>query len=101
MTNTLQPDHQAKAASAVVDRRNLLRGAAAIAATAVTVKAASAETVTPFGETGVPTRSTERLPLGPLSGSRYPDSHLESRQEVDQSLRSGLRFPGFRRNHGG
>jgi gluconolactonase len=94
MTNPLQSDHQAEAASAAVNRRNLLRGAAAIAATAVTVKAASAATVTPFGETGVPTRSTERLPLGPLSGSRYPDSHLESLKKPKVSFGpSG--FPAF------
>jgi gluconolactonase len=59
------------------DRRTLLKGAA-LAATAVTAQTASAATVSPFGETGVPARSTERLPLGPLPGSRYPDSHLES-----------------------
>jgi gluconolactonase len=60
----------------------------------VTVKAASAATVTPFGETGVPTRSTERLPLGPLSGSRYPDSHLESLKKPKVSFGpSG--FPAF------
>jgi gluconolactonase len=94
MTNPIQSDHQAEAASAAVNRRNLLRGAAAIAATAVTVKAASAATVTPFGETGVPTRSTERLPLGPLSGSRYPDSHLESLKKPKVSFGpSG--FPAF------
>ena len=61
MTNPLQSDHQAQAESAGVDRRKLLRGAAAIAATAVTMKAASAATVTPFGETGVPTRSSSSL----------------------------------------
>jgi gluconolactonase len=94
MTNPLQSDHQAEAASAAVNRRNLLRGAAAIATTAVTVKAASAATVTPFGETGVPARSTERLPLGPLSGSRYPDSHLESLKKPKVSFGpSG--FPAF------
>ncbi len=61
-----------------LDRRNLIKGAAALAATAVTVNAASAETVAPFGQLGAPTRSTDPLPLGPLPGSRYPDSHLES-----------------------
>src|ERR1700677_71554 len=90
MTNPFHLDDT----SPVVDRRGMLRGAAAIAATAVTVKAASAATVTPFGETGVPTRSTERLSLGPLSGSRYPDSHLESLKKPKVSFGpSG--FPAF------
>jgi gluconolactonase len=61
-----------------LDRRKILTGAAALAASAVTVKAASAASVTPFGQTGAPTISTEPLPLGPLPGSRYPDAHLES-----------------------
>ena len=62
----------------VVDRRRLLKGAAALAATGATVQAASAASVTPFGQTGAPTLQTGRLPLGPLPGSRYPDSQLES-----------------------
>ena len=61
-----------------VNRRGLLKGTAALAAIAVTMKAASAATVTPFGQTGAPTLNTDPLPLGPLPGSRYPDSHLES-----------------------
>ncbi len=61
-----------------LDRRKVLTGAAALAASAVTVKAASAASVTPFGQTGAPTISTAPLPLGPLPGSRYPDAHLES-----------------------
>src|SRR5262249_2154874 len=62
-----------------LNRRILLRGAAgALAATAVTMNTASAATVAPLGQTGTPTRSTAPLPLGPLPGSRYPDSHLES-----------------------
>jgi gluconolactonase len=76
-----------------VDRRTLLKGAAAIAAAAVTVKAAAAETVTPFGETGAPVRSTQRLPLGPLPGSRYPDSHLESAKPKVSFGPAG--FPAF------
>src|SRR5580704_19118921 len=52
--------------------------ATAAAATAATLKAANAVTVPPFGETGVPIRPAERLPLGPLPGSRYPDTHVES-----------------------
>src|SRR4051794_27611742 len=64
--------------SAGLDRRKMLTGAAALAASAVAVKAASAETVTPFGQTGAPTLTSRPLPLGPLPGSRYPDTHLES-----------------------
>ena len=96
MTNPIHSDHSdngAEATSARVDRRGVLRGAAAIAATAVTVKAASAATVPPFGETGVLTWQTEPLPLGPLSGSRYPDSHLESAQTQVTFGPAG--FPAF------
>jgi gluconolactonase len=60
------------------NRRNIVKGAAALAATAVSMKTASAATVTPLGQTGATTMSTAPLPLGPLPGSRYPDSHLES-----------------------
>ena len=60
-----------------MDRRAFLATTAA-AATAAALSKAAAETVPPLGQTGVPGRSTDRLPLGPLSGSRYPDSHLES-----------------------
>src|SRR6516164_965396 len=62
----------------ILDRRNIIKGAAALAATAVSMRAASAATVTPLGQTGSPTRSTNPLPLGPLPGSRYPDARLES-----------------------
>ena len=51
-----------------LNRRKLIKGAAALAATAVTAGTAAAETVTPFGQTGAPTRNTDKLPLGPLSG---------------------------------
>ena len=64
-----------------IHRRGLLKGAAVLAAsTVVTSQRASAATVTPLGQTGAPTTSTGPLPLGPLPGSRYPDSHLEVRQ---------------------
>ena len=54
MTNpTDLPDHQTNAGSSGLDRRRLFKGAAALAATAVTMKAASAASVTPFGQTGV------------------------------------------------
>jgi gluconolactonase len=97
MTNPIHSDHSdngAEATSARVDRRGVLRGAAAIAATAVTMKAASAETVAPLGETGVMTRPTAPLPLGPLTGSRYPDSHLESSKKPKVSF-GPAGFPAF------
>jgi gluconolactonase len=50
----------------------------AVAATAATLKVANAVTERPYGETAVPVRATEPLPLGPLPGSRYPDPHIES-----------------------
>ena len=56
-------------------RRAFLTATAA-AASAATLKIANAATVTPFGQTGVPGRSTEALPLGPLPNSVYPDPHL-------------------------
>ena len=72
----------------------LLKGAAAVAAAGMTAQAASAASVTPLGQTGAPTTSTEPLPLGPLSGSRYPDSHLESMKKPNVSFGpSG--FPAF------
>ena len=61
-----------------LDRRKIIKGAAALTATVASMRAASAATVTPLGQTGSPTRSTNPLPLGPLPGSRYPDAHLES-----------------------
>ncbi|MGY4486698.1 hypothetical protein ACVWWR_005889 [Bradyrhizobium sp. LM3.2] len=61
-------------------RRALLKGAAAaVAATGFTANASLAASVMPLGQTGAPTRSTAPLPLGPLPGSRYPDSHLGNR----------------------
>jgi gluconolactonase len=52
----------------------------AAAATATTLKVAAAATEGPFGETAVPlpVPGYERLPLGPLADSRYPDKHIES-----------------------
>ena len=55
-----------------MDRRAFLTTTAA-AATAATLKAASAASVPPLGQTGAPTLDTEPLPLGPLPGSRYPE----------------------------
>src|SRR6516225_7312392 len=51
---------------------------AAAAASAATLKAANATTERPFGESAVPLRDSQALPLGPLPGSRYPDPHIES-----------------------
>ena len=94
MTNQINAaDPSAGAAAGGFNRRKLIRGAAALAATAVTMKAASAATVTPFGQTGATTLSTDPLPLGPLSGSRYPDSHLESAKPKVSFGPSG--FPAF------
>jgi gluconolactonase len=76
-----------------LDRRKILTGAAALAASAVTMKTASAASVAPLGQTGAPTLSTEPLPLGPLPGSRYPDSHLESAKPKVSFGPSG--FPAF------
>jgi len=65
-----------------MQRRALLTASVA-SATVATLKAASAATEGPFGETGVPlvVPSSERLTLGPLSGSRYPDPHIEALDE--------------------
>jgi gluconolactonase len=60
-----------------MNRRTFLAATAA-AATTVTLKAAGAATEGPFGQTGVSLPDTAPLPLGPLSGSRYPDPHIES-----------------------
>src|SRR5262245_14157312 len=78
-----------------LNRRRLIKGAAALAATAVTAGAASAETVAPLGQTGTPTRATEPLPLGPLPGSRYPDSHLELAKKLSKPTFGPSGFPAF------
>jgi gluconolactonase len=89
MTSPLTfPDHP-------FNRRKLIKGAAALAATAVTAGAASAETVAPLGQTGAPTRNTDRLPLGPLPGSRYPDAHLEAGKKATQPTFGPAGFPAF------
>src|SRR5437763_11445935 len=94
MTNQRQiPDNPRSVEAEGFDRRTLLKGAAALATTAVTTQAASAATVSPFGQTGAPTRSTEPLPLGPLPGSRYPDAHLESAHPKTSFGPAG--FPAF------
>ena len=77
-----------------MDRRAFLATTAATA-TAATMKAASAATVTPFGETGVPTKATEPLPLGPLPSSVYPDPHLESMVKPNEPTFGPAGFPAF------
>src|ERR1700692_5027693 len=76
-----------------MNRRTFLATTAAAAATA-TMRAASAATVTPLGQTGAPTPSTDPLPLGPLPGGRYPDSHLESLKKPKVSF-GPAGFPAF------
>ncbi|MGY4369263.1 gluconolactonase [Bradyrhizobium sp. LB1.3] len=78
------------------NRRTILKGAAAaLAATSMGAQAASAATVAPFGQTGAPTRATAPLPLGPLPGSRYPDSHLESAKKGGPPSFGPSGFPAF------
>jgi gluconolactonase len=67
---------------------------ATTAAAATAAAAAYAETVTPFGQTGAPLKPTEPLPLGPLAGGRYPDSHLESLKKPKISF-GPAGFPAF------
>jgi gluconolactonase len=78
-----------------VNRRSLMKGAAAFAATAATVTAASAASVAPLGQTGAPTTSTGPLPLGPLPGSRYPASQLESAKKSSKPTFGPDGFPAF------
>jgi len=77
-----------------MDRRAFLATAAAVAS-AATMKAASAATVTPYGQTGAPVSPTEPLPLGPLSGSVYPDPHLESMVKPKEPTFGPAGFPAF------
>jgi gluconolactonase len=68
-----------------MDRRAFLTTtAAAAAASAAALKTANATTARPLGETAVPLGDTQPLPLGPLSGSRYPDPHIEA---LDKSFK--------------
>jgi gluconolactonase len=77
-----------------MNRRAFLATTAA-AAMAATTKAVSAASVTPFGQTGVPLRATEPLPLGPLPGSVYPDPHLESMVKPKEPTFGPAGFPAF------
>jgi gluconolactonase len=91
MTSSLTfPDSQKRG----FDRRKILTGAAALAASAVTMNTGSAATVAPLGQTGAPTTAIPPLPLGPLPGARYPDARLESMKKPPVSFGpSG--FPAF------
>ena len=73
-----------------MDRRAFLTASAA-AATAVTLKVAAAASEGPFGATAapLPVPQAEKLPLGPLPNSRYPDGHIES---LDKRFKGGLRY---------
>jgi gluconolactonase len=77
-----------------MNRRAFLATTAA-AATAATMKVASAATATPFGQTAAPLRATEPLPLGPLPGSVYPDPHLESMVKPKEPTFGPAGFPAF------
>src|SRR5246500_3068076 len=77
-----------------MNRRAFLVTTAA-AATAATMKAASAATVTPFGQTAAPVGGSGPLPLGPLSGSVYPDPHLESMVKPKEPTFGPTGFPAF------
>src|SRR5579883_3528839 len=77
-----------------MNRRTLLSTTMA-AATAAGVKAASAASVPPLGESGVPLGATRPLPLGPLPGSEYPDPHLESMVKPKEPTFGPAGFPAF------
>ena len=51
------------------DRRKILTGAAALAASAVTMKTASAASVAPLGQTGAPTT----VKPAPAAWARFPE----------------------------
>ena len=95
MTTALTFLKQDKFGSSGLHRRNLLKGAAALTAAAVTASAARADSVAPLGQTGAPTTATDPLPLGPLSGSRYPDSHLEPGKKPTKPTFGPDGFPAF------
>src|ERR1700728_5250426 len=63
-----------------MDRRAFLKTSAAAGAMLATVNGAIAETESPPGNTSVPLHATgeDRLPLGPLPNTRYPDPHIEA-----------------------
>ena len=57
------------------DRRKMLTGAAALAASAVTMKTASAATVAPLGQTGAPTTATAAA----AAWGRFPEPAIRIR----------------------
>jgi gluconolactonase len=69
-----------------MNRRNFLAASAATATAAVSLKAQADPPAPPFGETADPlvVPREERLPLGPLPNSRYPDPHIEA---LDKSFK--------------
>jgi gluconolactonase len=77
-----------------MNRRAFLAASAATA-TAAALKVASAASLEPLGETGVPLTapSGEGLPLGPLF-SRYPDSHIEA---LDKRFKGSVGTGGVER----
>jgi gluconolactonase len=82
MTNRLLSD-DACGRTDGLDRRSVLLGAAALAATGATMTGAFAAE-RPLGETAVHLRDSQPMPLGPLPGSRYPDQHIEA---LDKSFK--------------
>ena len=60
-----------------MNRRVFLAASAAGVTSAATLPFANAAEVPPLGETGVPLYQGEKMPLGPLPNSRYPDPHIE------------------------
>jgi gluconolactonase len=64
----------------IMKRRDFLAASTAVTAAAATLKFAGAATEPLLGETGVgvPVPPGAQLPLGPLTGSRYPDPHIEA-----------------------
>ncbi len=69
-----------------MNRRAFLAASAATA-TATAVGSGNAATEGPLGETGVPLWPSEKLPLGPLPNSRYPDTHIEA---LDKRFKGSL-----------
>ena len=62
-----------------MNRRAFL-ASSTVGMTAATLQMAAAAEVPPLGETGnpLPVPPYQQLPLGPLTGSRYPDPHIEA-----------------------
>src|SRR3978361_1480321 len=71
---------QQKGDEEAMNRRAFLATSTVGATASVALPFAAAMEVPLLGETGnpLPVPAGERLPLGPLSGSRYPDPHIEA-----------------------